>query len=238
MRPNIIAAVFARGGSKGVPRKNVRRVAGKPLIAYAIETAKAVSRIDRILVSTDDVEIAEAGRQAGAEIPFMRPAELATDTAAEWLSWQHLLNWIHQEPGNRRADVMVSLPTTSPMRSPVDVNACLDALLDSDADAVITVTPAARSPYFNMVTMDEEGYARVALAGGPVFTRQAAPVMYDITTVAYAARADYVLASSSLFAGRVKAVLVPQERALDIDSMYDLEIAEFLLSKRHTVAPS
>lgn len=232
MSPNIIAAVFARGGSKGVPRKNVRRVAGKPLIVYAIETARAVSRINRILVSTDDVEIAEAASQAGAEVPFMRPAELATDTASEWLSWKHLINWVNQESGGPRADVIVSLPTTSPLRSIVDVEASLDALLDSDADAVITVTPAARNPYFNMVTIDEQGYARIALSGGPVVIRQAAPVMYDITTVAYAARAEYVLASPSLFGGRIKAVQVPQERALDIDSMHDLEVAELLLGKR------
>ncbi len=89
MKPYVVGAIFARGGSKGVPRKNVRLLAGKPLIAYAIETALASALIDRVIVSTEDSEIATVARQYGAEVPFMRPVDLATDEALEWHAWQH-----------------------------------------------------------------------------------------------------------------------------------------------------
>lgn len=230
-RPYVIGAVFARGGSQGVPRKNVRLIAGKPLIAYSIETGCSIDTIDRMMVSTDDEEIAQAARAAGAEVPFMRPAELATDTAPEILSWKHLITWVRNEKGGRNPDVLVSLPATSPLRSAADVQGCIDLILAGDADAVITVTPAARNPYFNMVTMDAQGNVKIAVDGGPVFNRQSAPTMFDITTVAYAARADYVLETDSLLTGRVKAVLVPQERAMDIDSPFDFDVAEYLLKK-------
>ena len=128
--------------------------------------------------------------------------------------------------------MLVSLPATSPLRSAADVQGCIDLILAGDADAVITVSPAARNPYFNMLTMDAQGNVKIAVDGGPVFNRQSAPTMFDITTVAYAARTDYVLETDSLLKGRVKAVLVPQERAMDIDSPFDFDVAEYLLKKR------
>jgi len=229
----ILGAIFARGGSKGVPRKNIRPLAGKPLIGYAIETARAVALIDRVIVSTDDVEIAEVARQYGAEVPFMRPAELAQDKSPEILAWKHALETVEAQLGHP-VDVMVSVPTTSPMRSPEDVAACLKLLLESDADIVITVTEANRSPYFNMVTIDEEKNAKLVIppVGGVLTRRQDAPVVYDMTTVCYAVRGPYIKTTSAVMAGKVKAVVIPKERAIDIDTLLDFEIAEFLMRKR------
>jgi len=232
MKPHIVGAVFARGGSKGVPRKNLRMLAGKPLIAHAIETARAVRLIDRVIVSTDDPEIAEVGRRWGAEVPFLRPSELAADESPEWMTWRHAIRALDALFPSRTPDVLVSVPTTSPLRAPGDVEACIRTLLESDADAVITVTPARRNPYFNMVVF-EAGYVRLASlppAGG-ITRRQDAPAVFDITTVAYAARRGYVLAASSLLDGKVKAVVVPESRALDIDSEMDLKFAELLMSQ-------
>ncbi len=232
MKSYIIGVVFARGGSKGVPRKNIRMLAGKPLLAHAIEIARSVRLIDRTVVSTDDSEIADIGRRWGAEVPFLRPADLARDDSPEWLAWQHAVQSLEAIPPARRVDVLVSMPATSPLRTVEDVEACIRLLLESDADAVITVTPARRSPYFNMVVL-ADGYATLVNPppAGDMHRRQDAPAVFDITTVAYAARRDYVLKASSLLEGKVKAVIVPERRALDIDTETDLRFAEFLLGQ-------
>jgi CMP-N-acetylneuraminic acid synthetase len=230
MKPYVVGAIFARGGSKGVPRKNVRPLAGKPLIAYAIETALASELIERVIVSTDDAEIAAIARQYGAEVPFMRPPELARDDSPEWLAWQHAIRALEEE---RKIDLFVSIPPTSPLRAVEDVEACIKTLMESDADVVVTVKPAGRSPYFNMVRLDATGYARLVIPPDQALRRrQDAPAVFDMTTVAYAARPEFVLKADSLFAGKVKAVVVPLERALDIDTELDFAFAEFMLSRR------
>lgn len=232
-KPYILGAIFARGNSKGVPRKNIKPLAGKPLIAYAIETARAVPAIDRVIVSTDNAEIVEVAKQYGAEVPFIRPSELAQDNSPEILAWKHAIDSVEKELGHA-VDVMVSVPTTSPMRFPEDVEACVRLLLESDADIVVTVTEAHRSPYFNMVLLDEGHNAKLVVSpvGGVLTRRQDAPMVYDMTTVAYAARGSYIKSTSALMAGKVKAVLIPKERALDIDTMDDFEMAELLMNKR------
>lgn len=211
-----------------MPRKNIRLLAGKPLIAYSIETALSCPLIDRVIVSTDDREIADVALKFGAEVPFIRPEELARDDTPEWLAWQHALRTI-DEP---RMDAFVALPPTSPLRGIEDVQACIRALLDSDADSVITVTLAQRNPYFNMVALDRDNFARLVIpAERAVARRQDAPLVYDMTTVAYAARPQFVLKAKSIFEGRFKAVIVPAERALDIDTELDFEFARFLLKR-------
>lgn len=231
MKPLVVAAIFARGGSKGVPGKNIKSLAGKPLIAYAIQTAKAVDGIDAVIVSTDDARIADVARQWGAQVPFMRPAHLATDDSPEILSWQHALE-IYGAKAGRKIDVLVSVPTTSPLREPADVAGCLKELLSTDADAVITVTTARRNPYYNMVQLDKAGYARLVVQGHDISGRQKAPVVYDMTTVCYAVRADFILAGHGIFDGKLRAVTVPPERALDIDTPLDFEFAEFLMQRK------
>lgn len=232
MKPYVVAGVFARGGSKGLPRKNIRVLAGKPLIAYAIDAARSSAMIDRVFVSTDDTEIADVARQCGADVPFMRPAELSRDDSSEWLAWQHAVRELEVVLPHRAVDVLVSVPTTAPLRAVQDVDRCIETLLASDADIVITVTPARRSPYFNMVTLDDER-ARLVIepADGAVHRRQDAPLVYDITTAAYAVRRDYLLSATHLLQGKVRAVVVPESRALDIDSEMDLRIAEFILTQ-------
>lgn len=232
MSPYVIGVIFARGGSKGVPRKNIRPLAGKPLIAYAIETALASELIDRVIVSTDDEEIAEIAQQCGAEVPFMRPSELAQDNSPEWLAWQHAIQMLEAAEGEPKIDVFVCVSPTSPLRAVEDVDACIQTLLESDADLVITVRPAERNPYFNMVVLDGAGYARLVIPPEQVVhRRQAVPPVYDMTTVAYAARPEFVLSADSMFEGKVKAVVVPAGRALDIDTELDFKFAEFLLEQ-------
>lgn len=229
---NIVAIIFARGGSKGLPGKNIRPLAGKPLIAWSIEHALAVKRIARVLVSTDSDEIAAVALQNGAEVPFMRPAELAGDNSPEWLAWRHALNYLRETTG-KLPDVMVSVPTTSPLRFPQDIENCLDEYGKGDADIVITVTDAHRSPYFNMVKANADGtVGLVNPTQTALVRRQDAPIVYDMATVCYVVKPEFVMSHESIFDGRVRSIHLPTERAIDIDTMLDFRIAEHLMHLR------
>ncbi len=233
MSPSVIGFIFARGGSKGVPRKNIRPLAGKPLIAWAIECGLASRFVKRVVVSTDDREIAEAARRWGAEVPFLRPAELASDNAPEWLAWRHAIESVRGLPEFPPLEVFAAIPCTAPLRAVEDLDACIEALLASGADIAITVKDAARSPYFNQVLLDSSGMARLVIPPDKAIARrQDAPPVYDMTTVAYAARPDFIMSAGSMFEGRVAAARVPEERALDIDTELDFAIAEFLMNRR------
>lgn len=227
-----IAFIFARGGSKGVPGKNIKLLNGKPLIAHSIDVARACLGIETVIVSTDDAAIAAASKEYGAEVPFVRPAELATDSSPEWLAWRHAIEWVQKDRGN--FDVFLSIPPTSPFRNVQDVESCIRALTeDAAADIAITVKDSDRSPYFNMVTLDSRGYASLVIKpAASVTRRQDAPAVYDITTVAYAARPSFVLTANGIFEGRIKTVKVPPERALDIDTPYDFMLAEAIAKIR------
>jgi CMP-N-acetylneuraminic acid synthetase len=160
----------------------------------------------------------------------VRPVELAQDDSPEWLAWQHAIQTYEAAVGNPGIDVFVCIPPTAPLRIVQDVEACIQALLGSNADLVLTVKPAERNPYFNMVVLDEDNNARLVVQPEQrIHRRQVAPSVFDITTVAYAARPEFVLNANSIFEGRVKAVIVPPERALDIDTPLDFKIAELLM---------
>jgi CMP-N-acetylneuraminic acid synthetase len=224
-----VAFIFARGGSKGLPSKNVRPFCGKPMIAWSIEHAKAVSRISRVIVSTDAEEIAEVARQFGAETPFIRPDELARDDSPEWLSWRHALNYLLQTDGNL-PEAMVSIPVTAPLRKPQDIERCIDDFAQGGADVVVTVSEARRSPYFNMVKCNQDGTVGLVIPPSVnVSRRQDVPAVFDMATVAYVANPQFVLTKNSLFEGRVRAITVPVERAIDIDTLLDFQIAECLM---------
>lgn len=233
-KPRAFGFIFARGGSKGLPGKNIKPLASKPLIAHAIEMGKACAYLETVIVSTDDPAIAAVAREYGAEVPFMRPDELSADNSPEWLAWQHAIRWVQANRGE--FDTFVSLPATAPLRALEDVTACIDTLwADPAADAVITVRAAERSPYFNMVKLDSNGYAHPVIeCSPPIMRRQDAPEVFDLTTVAYAVRPAFVFRCSSLFEGNVKAVVVPAERALDIDTAYDFRIAECMARNSRT----
>ncbi len=224
-----VAFIFARGGSKGLPGKNVRSLCGKPMIAWSIEHAKAVQRIHRVIVSTDSEEIAGVARQYGAETPFMRPKELARDDSPEWLAWRHALKYLQESEG-ALPDAMVSVPVTAPLRIPEDIERCLDDFARGGADVVVTASEAHRSPYFNMVKRNVDGTVSLVIPPATnVARRQDAPAVFDMATVAYVARPQFVLTRNTLFEGLVRAVTVPAERAIDIDTLLDFQIAECLM---------
>jgi len=222
------AFIFARGGSKGVPGKNIKEICGKPLLAYAIEIAQSVDRIEKIFVSTEDENIATVAKEFGAEI-IPRPNNLAQDDSPEWLAWQHAIKWLGN--AGQSFDTFVSLPTTSPLRNKKDITKCLNSL-NEETDLVIGVTEAARSPWFNMVKQDNDGYLKVLMRDeNKYIRRQDTPKIYDMTTIAYVSRPEFIMNENGGFDGRVKGVEIPPERALDIDTEFDFEIAEFLMRK-------
>lgn len=224
---NTYAFIFARGGSKGLPHKNTRLLAGKPLIGYSIDVAQQVKGIDKVFVSTDDTDISRIAKEAGA-IVINRPKELALDDSPEWLSWKHAVQWVKQQYGH--FDYFVSLPATSPLRKVEDVEKAIYRFRNTISDICIAITPASRSPFFNMVKINEK--AEVELVNqldSAVFRRQDAPTVYDITTLVYITKPAFISHNNGLFDGKVTSIEVPKERAVDIDDIYDFYLAEAII---------
>lgn len=229
----IVAFIFARGGSKGLKNKNLKQLMDKPLIAWSIELAKSIPAITRVIVSTDSKRIAQVAEKFGAEVPFMRPKKISKDNSPEWLAWRHALNYLEKNEG-KLPDIMLSIPTTSPLRNKEDLIKSLKLFKKGGSDAVITVTKAKRNPWFNMVKESKNGnYELVNKLKKPIFRRQDAIKVYDMTTVAYVLSPQFVLKEKSLFSGRIKAIEIPEERSIDIDSLYDFKIAELLMLRKN-----
>lgn len=227
-----VAIIFARGGSKGLPGKNLLKLNNKPLIAWSIEQALSIKRISRVVVSTDSTEIAETAAMYGAEVPFLRPNELSTDDSSEWDAWKHALMFL-QKTANGLPDTIVSLPPTSPLREVIDIENCLDEFEKGDSDVVVTIARSHSNPYFNMVKKDKNGYIKIVLPGkSNINQRQNAPEVFDILTVCYVANTNFVLSSNSILDGRIKAVEVPLERSIDIDTDFDFKLASAIFEMR------
>jgi CMP-N-acetylneuraminic acid synthetase len=223
-----VALICARGGSKGLPGKNIKLLQGVPLIGWAIKTALKIDRISRVIVSTDSEEIAKIALKFGAEVPFMRPKSLSLDNSPEWLVWRHAINYLENNT-NEKTNLVI-LPSTSPLRSSEDVNMCINEFEKNNVDSIITVCEADRSPYFNMVKNDINGYASLLIKPEKDITRrQDSPKLYNMTTVAYVVKSKFIKESNGIFEGKVKSVIIPQERAIDIDNIFDFQFAESLL---------
>lgn len=222
-----ICSICARGGSTGVPRKNIRPLFGKPLIAHTIEHALACKLIDMVFVSTDDDEIADVARAYGAIVPFKRPAEMATKEAAKLPVIIHLMN--HVIASGVDVTRVVDLDPTSPLRHVSDIESAV-ALLDDDTDVVITGYEADKNPYFNMVEVKEDGNVRlVKPPPADVFSRQAAPRVFSMNGSIYAWHRNTV--ETGLWTGRTRLYEMPRERSVDIDSEIDFKLVELLMAE-------
>jgi CMP-N-acetylneuraminic acid synthetase len=211
----------------GVPRKNIRPLLGKPLIAYTIEQALACPQIDAVYVSTDDEEIAAVARQYGAIVPFKRPAELATSEAVKLPVIQHLVDYL--AASGQEFSRIVDLQPTSPLRLPEDITAVL-TLLDDKTDVVITGSLTDKNPYFSMVERKPDGnFGLVATVKGRFATRQAAPPVYAMNGSIYAWHRETL--ALGLWGGRVQLHVMPPERSVDIDSEIDFRLCELILSE-------
>ncbi|MFP9193838.1 cytidylyltransferase domain-containing protein [Natrialbaceae archaeon A-CW1-1] len=228
---HVVAIVPARGGSKTLPGKNIKNLGGKPLIAWAIETANETEEIDRIIVSTDDTDIADVATEYGAEV-LERPTHLATDDALVIDTIRHTIAACDL---SATAEYVVMLEPTSPLRTSTDIKRCLDRLSDEDEeyDSVATFTDAELNPHrvWQLTEDDPEPYLPEA---DPWQPRQQLPDAYQLTGAVYAFRTDAVTEEgTSLLFGNAGAVLMPQRRAVDIDTELDFQLAEQLLPEVH-----
>jgi CMP-N,N'-diacetyllegionaminic acid synthase len=234
----VVALIPARGGSKGIPRKNLRPVAGKPLIAWSIEAARQCIRIERVIVSTDDPEIAEAGRASGAEVPFLRPAELALDTTPDQPVLLHTLDWLQTHGG--LPDVLVLLRPTCPVRPAGLIDQVIEKLSSSGCDSVRTAHNVGHEhPYWMMRLEDDR--ATPFLDGYSVdnyYQRQMLPPLYRHNGVVDAFRVSSLRESASsekpnaIYGRDVRFVVLERDAYANIDSSRDLALAELLLRER------
>jgi CMP-N,N'-diacetyllegionaminic acid synthase len=224
----VIAVIPARGGSKTVPGKNIRPLGGKPLIAWSIEVAKRVTEIDRVIVSTDDIQIATISRQHGAEV-YDRPRHLATDTALVIDALKDLIQTLHKEqedPG-----WIVLLEPTCPLRTAADVRACLQVLTQGDFDSAATFKEAELNPHRAWRIID--GKPEVFIPGAiPWLPRQQLPKAYQLNGAVYVFRASLLAGETkSILLGKSAAVMMPRERSHDIDDSVDFAMVEASLKK-------
>lgn len=231
-----LGTICARGGSRGVPGKNIRELGGHPLIAYSIAVARRCPFIDRVIVSTDSEEIAGVARRYGAEVPFLRPAELASHTAGKVPAIQHAVREVEGERG-APVDLIVDLDPTAPLRTTADVRACWDLVQTPLTEVVFTVTLADKNPYFNMVEV-VDGYARLSKrVDPPIVRRQDAPKVYAMNASIYAYRRDHLMNVGRVVAPRSRIVEMPPERSRDIDGPLDFSFLEFLVRERIVELP-
>jgi len=227
----VLCTICARGGSKGVKNKNIKEINGKPLIAYTIEQAKESGIFDHIVISTDSDDIARIAKKYGAEVFFKRSAEMASDTAGK-------LDVIRdafvrsEEYYKKEYEYLVDLDATAPLRSVYDIVQSFEQFVKDDNDNLITAMPGRRSPYFNLVEVDENG--KVALSktlDSSVVRRQDAPKSYDMNASIYIWKRDAILNEKALFLEKTGLYIMPEERSIDIDTPLDYEFVSFLMRK-------
>lgn len=228
---NITCVIGARGGSKGLAGKNIRPLLGKPLIGWSIEQAQACKEIRRVVVSTDSETIAEVARSFGAEVPFMRPAALASDTAGKWTVWQHALAACEQYY-KESIDIFVDLDCTSPLREPSDIQRAIVQFQRAGVDAVFSVCEARKNPYFNMLEEVDGKLAICKALPKPVVRRQDAPRVYEHVASIYVLSPDYLRRGAGLLSGSTQGYDIGPEKSHDVDSQQDFDLIEFLMKKR------
>lgn len=227
-----VAIVLARGGSKGVPRKNIRNLCGKPLIAYAVEPGLAAKKVDRVIVSTDDEEIAKIARYLGAEVPFIRPKELAEDTTPDLPVYRHLIEWLDEDEGYT-FDFLLNLRCTTPLKTSEMIDAAVDILSKEDCDSVRTAHQVAgeEHPYW-MFKKGENGIASSFVDGIKLeeyHQRQLLPPCYALNFLVDAMRVDVVMKAPYPCGNKVKLLEIAPNLAVDIDTENDFLVCEALL---------
>ena len=223
----VLGTICARGGSKGVKNKNIREIAGKPLIVHTIEYFKKWEKVDRIVCSTDSKEIADIAKKYGAEIPCMRPPELATDTASKIPVLQHIVKTCEQQD-NYKYDIIVDLDPTAPLRKRKFLEEAFKKFVDSEVNNLFSVTEARKNPYFNMVEVDKHGYAHLCKAGSFV-RRQDAPQVYELNASIYIYKRDFLINMNSIYSDKSIIYEMPAITSVDVDREIDFLFIEFLL---------
>lgn len=224
---SFLGIIPARGGSKGVPRKNIRMLAGKPLIAWTIEQARQSQYLDRCIVSTEDEEIRSIAEKYGGDVPFLRPTQLAQDDTP---SIAPVLHAMHILP---KYDYVVLLQVTSPLRSVEDIDQAISYCLDHQADSCVSVVEAGTSPYW-MYTMAKDGHMNPVLpmAKEASYQRQKLPKVYQLNGAVYVASQSFLMKEKDFQNEKTLGYIMPENRSFDIDTLLDFRIAEILMQQK------
>jgi len=233
----VLGIITARGGSKGIPGKNIKKLAGKPLIVYTIEAARKSGALDRIILSTDDEQIAKIGRKYGAEVPFMRPARLARDDTQHLPVLQHAVRWL-KEKENYRPDFVMILQPTSPLRQPFHIKEAVELIKKGKADSVLSVAkiPENFSPHKAMVVNDR-GLLKLFMGSRPIHKR--IPRRQDLVQTYWSVGSIYLFKTSLLFnakrpnfyGGKTLPYIIDSKYVLDINTPEDWPVAEAAVKK-------
>jgi CMP-N-acetylneuraminic acid synthetase len=229
----ILGIIPARGGSKRVPGKNIRPLAGKPLIAWTIETALASTLLDKVIVSTDAPEIAEIARSYGAEVPFLRPAELAQDDTPDRPVYQHAIEWLAKEQ-DFCPDLVVWLRPTVPLRLPLDIDEAVKTLRSTQGSSVRSVSAVEHHPYW-MKTLSGENKLAPLIPGADEYNyyqRQLLPPVYRLNGAVEVTRYEHIMHSDKLYGDDMRGYVMPPERSIDIDTEEDIALITYLLESR------
>lgn len=228
----IIGHIGVRGGSKGLPGKNMKMLHGKPLLQWSLDQLLDHPMIDVVVVSTDDPEMLHFAVGKGALDIGLRPAELASDTASKWDVWRHALDAVEAKLG-QKASLFVDLDATSPLRLAEDITNAIELFKAKKPDMVMSCTPARKNPYFNLVEPDETGALHVSKPlPGNVVARQQAPVVYEHAASTYVVDPDYLRSATFLYDGRVIPYVMPADRCHDIDDPNDFDYVEWLMTRK------
>lgn len=225
---NVVVIIHARGGSKRIPLKNIKLLAGKPLISYIIDAAHSAKLVQRIIVSTDHPEIAQIAKECGAEVPFIRPNDIAEDVASELVTL-HAVKYL-EEVNRYPIDIVITMQPTTPFCSAEDVDGCIRTLIESDADSVISVCEVHERPEWMFYT-STDGFAGKLIGSGisgDIGISQKLPRLYVPNGGIYATKRDVLFSEKSIFGNRIKLWVMSRERSVDIDDPIDFEFAELL----------
>lgn len=222
---SVLALIPARGGSKGLPGKNILPVAGRPLLAWSVDAARAARSVDRVVLSSDDDAIIAAALACGCEVPFVRPAALAIDTASTIDVVLHALDTL---PG---FDVIVLLQPTSPLRTAADIDEACERLAFSAAPACVSVSPVSQSPYWMYRLGQNQGLVPVVETPPGVARRQDLPAVYTLNGAVYVADTAWLRQSRTFITHETVAYVMPAERSIDIDTIEDFEVFEKSITK-------
>ncbi len=223
---SLIGIIPARGGSKGIPRKNIRMLAGKPLMAWTIEEAKKSKYIDRLILSSEDAEIIKVAKNWDCEVPFVRPSELARDDTPGIEPILHALNTLKE-----KYDYAVLLQPTSPLRSVDDIDGCIETCISSNAPSCVSVVEVDQHPYL-MHIFDKTGSLLPFIdKKAEINRRQDLPVIYILNGSVYVAGSIWLQRNRSFIKPSTKGYIMPKERSLDIDNDIDLNLCEILLNR-------
>ena len=229
--PRILSVITARGGSKTIPRKNILPVGGKPLIAWTIEAAQASPSLSRNIVSTDDQEIGDIAQRWGADVPFIRPTELAGDASPHIPAVQHAVRWVEAHDQEKPDWVLLLQPTT-PLRTSEDIESAIRLMLEKECDSVLSVCEAASHPYLTK-RITKGGFIEDFIETPCGYlARQSLPRVYALNGAIYLARREVLMKEGTFQTDHTCAYIMPPERSLDIDTPWDLHLAGLVLRHR------